>query len=65
MTPTFYRYRRRGEKSWQWEPFIVTDTWYYARAQARVILGCDNPEVEDSGLETLTEVIPPHEVDEQ
>lgn len=60
MTPTIYRYRRPGEPSWQWEPLVVEETWYAARAHVRVILECDNPEVEDTELEPpLPEIIPP------
>lgn len=60
MTPTIYRYRRPGAPHWDWEPLVVEETWFAARAKLRVMLQCDNPEVEDSGIEPpLPDVIPP------
>jgi len=59
-TPTVYRYRRPGDASWQWEPVVVADSWFFARKQAQRILECENPQVEDSGREPpLPEVVPP------
>lgn len=50
MQRTIYRYRRPGAPAWDWEPLVVEETWYAARAAVRVMLQCDNPEVEDTEL---------------
>lgn len=57
---TVYRYRRRGDACWQWEPLIVASSWFYARQAAKVILQCEDPVVEDSGrAPPLPDVVPP------
>lgn len=68
--PTLWRYRRArfddkllayvAEGSWQLEPIILADSAFDARAQARIILQCDRPLVEDTGeFPPPPEVIPP------